>query len=79
MIDALTLGVPIVAADSAVHREVVVDGGRLAEPDELSAALGEGLGSTDAVERLAVLSGDRGRAFSWTGAAERVWQLHADL
>lgn len=79
VIDALTLGVPIVAADSAVHREVVVDGGRLAEPDELSAALGEALGSTDAVERLAVLSGDRGRAFSWTGAAERVWQLHADL
>jgi len=26
-----------------------------------------------------VLSGDRGRAFSWPGAAERVWQLHADL
>jgi hypothetical protein len=26
-----------------------------------------------------VLAGDRGRAFSWREAAERVWQLHADL
>jgi len=37
------------------------------------------LGSTAAVERYAVLASDRGRAFSWAGAAERVWQLHADL
>lgn len=79
VIEALTLGVPLVVADSAVHREVVVDGGLFAEPEELGAALAAALGSTDAVERLAVLSGDRGRAFSWTGAAERVWQLHADL
>ena len=43
--------------------------------DELAATLA----STSAVERLAVLSADRGRAFSWAGAAERVWQLHAEL
>lgn len=79
VVEALTLGVPLVASDSAVHREVIVDGGLFAAADELEGALSSALGSTDAVERLAVLAGDRGRAFSWAGAAERVWQLHADL
>lgn len=77
VIDALALGVPVVAADSAVHREIILDGGIVS--DDISDALATALGSTNAVERLAILSGDRGRAFSWTGAAERVWQLHADL
>ena len=36
-------------------------------------------GSTAAAERLGVLAGDRGRVFSWRDAADRVWQLHADL
>ncbi len=47
--------------------------------EALSHALAEALGSTVAVERHAILASDRGRAFSWAGAAERVWQLHADL
>ena len=42
-------------------------------------ALDRALASTAAAERLAVLAGDRGRAFSWREAAERVWQLHAEL
>ncbi|MCG7414821.1 glycosyltransferase [Microbacterium aurum] len=82
VVEALRVGVPVVAADSPVHREVVLDGGVFAESSDgsgLGDALGEVLGSTVAVERFAVLSGDRGRAFSWRGAAERVWQLHADL
>jgi|GEM_PF-189515 len=85
LIESLRLGVPVVAAASDVHREVLAEGGLLVDADEeaLGAALGEALasalGSTAAAERLAVLAGDRGRAFSWAGAAERVWQLHADL
>jgi len=82
LLEALRVGVPVVAVDSDVHREVVVDGGLLADlrdPDALTRAVGEALGSTAAVERLAVLAADRGWAFSWAGAAERVWQLHADL
>lgn len=81
VVDALTLGVPVIAARSAVHLETIVDGGLLVEPD--AEAFGEGLasavGSTAAADRLAVLAGDRGRVFSWRGAADRVWQLHADL
>ena len=81
LIEALRLGVPVVASDSDVHREVVAEGGLLAAPsgEALGEALASALGSTSAVERLGVLAGDRGRAFSWGGAAERVWSLHADL
>ncbi|HEY9307241.1 MAG TPA: glycosyltransferase [Microbacterium sp.] len=86
VVDALTLGVPVVAASSAVHDEVVFDGGVLVSSssvselsDGLGAALATGLGSTAAAERLGVLAGDRGRAFSWREAADKVWMLHAEL
>lgn len=85
VLDALTLGVPVIAADSPTHREVIVDGGVLVEPDGdslasgLSSGLAAALGSTAAADRLAVLAADRGRAFSWREAADRVWQLHAEL
>ncbi len=80
VVEALVLGVPVIAADSTVHREVVWDGGPLvADTEEMADALASVLGSTEAVARSAVLASDRGRAFSWSGAAERVWQLHADL
>lgn len=86
VVDALTLGVPVVAASSTVHDEVVVDGGVLvpgADAAEVASRMGEalarGLGSTAAAERLGVLAGDRGRAFSWSEAADKVWMLHAEL
>ena len=80
IVDALTLGVPVVAADTAVNREVVLDGGVLvADASELGSVLADALASTDAAGRLGVLAGDRGRAFSWREAADRVWQLHAEL
>ena len=86
VVDALALGVPVIAADSPVHREVVFEGGVLAEgadasslAESLAAALAEAVSSASSAERLAVLSGDRGRAFSWREAADRVWQLHAEL
>lgn len=81
VVEALALGVPVLAAESPVHTEVVVDGGLLVAPDAeaLGAALTEALGSTAAADRLGVLAADRGRVFSWREAADRVWQLHADL
>ncbi|WP_310247885.1 glycosyltransferase [Microbacterium trichothecenolyticum] len=86
VVDALTVGVPVIAASSAVHDEVVFDGGELVSgtdaaslTDALGAALASGLGSTAAAERLGVLAGDRGRAFSWREAADKVWMLHAEL
>ncbi len=86
VVDALALGVPVIAADSPVHREVIFEGGVLAEgadasalAESLAAALADAVSTAASAERLAVLSGDRGRAFSWREAADRVWQLHAEL
>lgn len=85
VVDALTLGVPVIAAASDVHAEVIVDGGRLVQGTDaalaegLADALASSLATTAAAERLAVLSGDRGRSFSWREAADKVWLLHADL
>jgi glycosyltransferase involved in cell wall biosynthesis len=77
VVEALTLGVPIVAADSPVHREVLVDAGLLAPTDALGEALAGAEGEASA--RLRVLSTDRAQAFSWRDAADQVWRLHADL
>ncbi len=86
VVDALTLGVPVIAAASDVHSEVIVDGGELVPVTDasslaegLAAALQGALSTTAAAERLAVMSGDRGRAFSWREAADKVWLLHAEL
>jgi glycosyltransferase involved in cell wall biosynthesis len=81
VLEALALGVPVIAASSPVHDEVIVDGGILADasPEALADALVRALASTASIDRLGVLAADRGRAFSWRESADRVWQLHADL
>lgn len=86
VVDALTLGVPVIAADSSVHAEVILDGGLVVgdpdgqvDADGLAAALARTVTDEEAVRRLRVLATDRARAFSWRAAADRVWQLHADL
>lgn len=81
VLEAMALGVPVVAASSPVHDEVILDGGMVVDPsaDALADALGSALGSTASVDRLGVLAADRGRAFSWRESADRVWQLHAEL
>ncbi|MFE1645665.1 glycosyltransferase [Microbacterium sp. P01] len=87
VVEALAVGVPVIAVDSRVHRDMILDGGLLVggaertddDAEALAAALASGLGSAASVEKLSVLAADRGRAFSWREAAERVWQLHADL
>ncbi|QAY60599.1 glycosyltransferase [Microbacterium protaetiae] len=87
VLEAMKLSVPVIAVASPDHREVIVDGGAVVgdpqDGEEDAAALGEAiaqaLGSGRSLDRLGVLAGDRGRAFSWHEAADRVWQLHADL
>ncbi|MEV8360410.1 glycosyltransferase [Microbacterium sp. NPDC076895] len=80
-LEALTLGIPVVSAASAVHGELVGDGGAIVEggADALAASVTSLLASEDDHRRAATLSTDRGRAFSWREASDRVWQLHADL
>lgn len=76
-VEAMALGVPLVATASEVHRDVMADGGAVVDASELAEALVDALG--DGARRLSVLGSDRARAFSWASAAERVWALHADL
>lgn len=77
LVEAMTLGVPVIAVDSGVHRDVVADGGAIVDATEITDALTDALGS--GARRLSVVAADRSRAFSWLSAAERVWGLHADL
>ncbi|MFJ4224635.1 glycosyltransferase [Microbacterium sp. NPDC089695] len=77
ILEAMAVGVPVVAVESDVHRDVVVDGGAIVGADDLSDAVVDAVGA--GARRLSVLAADRSRAFSWQGAAERVWGLHADL
>lgn len=76
-VDALAVGVPIVAADTAVHREVLADAAVYAEADELGGAVARALGED--AERLRVLAGDRAKGFAWQSCADRVWALHAEI
>lgn len=75
VVEAMALGTPVVAVDCDGHREVVLDGGAVVAPADLGDALAAALDD----ERMALLARDRSRAFSWHSAAEKVWQLHAEL
>ncbi|WP_144877206.1 glycosyltransferase [Microbacterium sp. 1.5R] len=77
VLEAMTLGVPVVAVSSDSHSDVIVDGGVLATVGDLADAAADAAGG--GARRLSVLAADRARAFSWQGAGERVWGLHADL
>ncbi|GAA2567705.1 glycosyltransferase [Microbacterium binotii] len=78
-VEALTLGVPLVAMASDVHEEVLLDGALIAPVESFSDALGQVLASEESRKRYAVRAADRGRAFSWRDHAERVWALHSEL
>ncbi|HBS08656.1 MAG TPA: glycosyl transferase [Microbacterium sp.] len=81
VLEALALGVPVVAAASPAQHELVGEGGTLIEggADALAASVVPLLGPNAERRRAATLAADRGRAFSWREAGERVWQLHAEL
>lgn len=76
-VEAMTLGVPVVAVDSGAHHDVIADGGAVVASTDIAEAVVDAVG--DGARRLSVLGADRSRSFSWLGAAERVWGLHADL
>lgn len=75
--EAMTLRVPVVAADSGTHRDAIAEGGALIAAGSFPDAVTDAVGAGEA--RLRVLAGDRAKAFSWASSAERVWSLHADL
>ncbi|GAA1514936.1 glycosyltransferase involved in cell wall biosynthesis [Agromyces terreus] len=85
LIEAFSLGVPVIHSDTATHLEVAAESGISVTvgsggyADRLAAAVTSVVEQPAVAERLSVTSTDRARAFSWRDSAERVWQLHADL
>lgn len=81
-LEALAAGAPLVAAHTAQNEELFADGAQLVNPadhDDLGEAVRSIIEDETLAARLKILSSDRARAFSWRDAAERVWQLHAEL
>ena len=86
MLEAFSLGTPVIHADAPVLLEIADDAG-IAVPsgdaNEYPAALAEAidrfLADKELRRTLGILGLDRAKFFSWRAAAESVWQLHADL
>ena len=81
-LEALAVGAPLAVARTAQNHEIFADGALLfdaADRDDLGEALRRVAEDESVSARLRILSADRARAFSWRDAAERVWQLHAEL
>ena len=86
MIEAFAFGRPVVLSDSPALVEVAAGAGLVVpreDADGFPRRLGEAIGGLleDDAQRaaLGVAGTDRSHAFSWRDAAEKVWQLHADL
>jgi len=84
ILEAFTLGTPVVSSDAPALVEVAADAAIIVERgadfvDGLRLALEAVAGDTELADRLRVVGRDRARAFSWRDAAEKTWQLHADL
>jgi glycosyltransferase involved in cell wall biosynthesis len=86
ILEAFTLGTPVVHSDAPALMELSAEAGLAVEredehtyPERLAAAITSVLGDAGLAERLTYGGLDRSRAYTWRNAAEKVWQLHADL
>jgi glycosyltransferase involved in cell wall biosynthesis len=86
MVEAFAFGLPVIHSDAPALVEVAAGAGVVVArdaPDGYPARLAEAIRAVRddprLRDRLSVGSSDRARAFSWRDAAEKVWQLHADL
>jgi glycosyltransferase involved in cell wall biosynthesis len=86
MLDAFSLGIPVVHSDAPALVELSAGGGIVVErgdsalyPERLADAIGSILDDRQLAVRLGYSGSDRANAFSWRSSAEKVWQLHADL
>jgi len=82
MLDAMSLGIPVIASDVPALAETAADAAEFVprgDATALAEAIADVLRDSAAADRLAVAAEDRAKAFTWRDAAEKVWQLHADL
>jgi glycosyltransferase involved in cell wall biosynthesis len=86
VLEAMSLGTPVIHSDDAAVLEVASDAGIVVEredaagyPERLADAIGRVVSDVDLRTRMGYQGIDRSHAFSWRASAEKVWQLHADL
>lgn len=85
MLEAFAHGTPVVHSDAPALLELAADAGIVVERDgeDYPARFADGINSVlsdDALaKRLHYVGSDRAKVFTWRGAADKVWQLHADL
>lgn len=86
VVEAFSLGTPVIHSDAPALVEVGADAGIVVErddpagyPERLADAIGMVANDSKLRERLKYLGLDRAKAFNWRTSAEKVWQLHADL
>jgi glycosyltransferase involved in cell wall biosynthesis len=84
ILEAMELGTPVVHSDDPALVELGGDAGlTAARGDDFAGALAESLsailGDAALAERMRYSGLDRANAYTWRSAAEKVWQLHADL
>ena len=85
MLEAFHFGTPVVHSDAPALVEVAGEAGYGVElqgdgyPQRLLDAINHVAGDQDLQQRLGTYGRDRAGLFTWQAAAEKVWQLHADL
>jgi glycosyltransferase involved in cell wall biosynthesis len=86
VLEAMSLGTPVIHSDDAAVMEVAADAGIAVEredaagyPERLADAIGTVVSDSELRSRMGYQGVDRSHAFSWRASAEKVWQLHADL
>ncbi|MFP5250988.1 MAG: glycosyltransferase family 4 protein [Actinomycetes bacterium] len=86
VLEAMSLGTPVIHSDAPALLELAADAGVVVEredhagyPRRIAEAIRRVLEEPFLADDLAVRGHDRARAFSWRDAAEKTWQLHADL
>ena len=86
VIEAMSLGTPVIHSDDEAVREVASDAGvcvarepRDSYPERLAQAAFQVVNDAHLAGQLAVAGPDRARMFDWHDSALETWQLHADL
>jgi glycosyltransferase involved in cell wall biosynthesis len=86
VIEAMSLGTPVIHSDAPAVREVAADAAVMVEtqpldryPERLAQAVFQVVSDDALAAQLRVAGPDRARMFDWRDSATEVWHLHADL